>query len=369
MERSWRLLDLPTDSYAESTMALSPALARARKEGLVPDTVAAFTFRQPSVVMGYYISPDFDLDLDFCRRNGIVVKRVPTQGLIFGHLDYLMMGLYIHRQFLPDEMPEIFRKVNEGIARRIEKVWDIRARHRPLNDLEIEVQGKWKKIGPHSLSFDGEIAIERIGLTVSPIPMHLAERAIVLPPEKFADKEAKTISERVGSLEEGLGRKVSIAEAKDLMIGALEETFEVYLKLDKLTETEMEYERYFSRLYDNEGWFFEKSAQRRFSNLPLGAKVSHFVHKVAGGPMIRASLCLHQGHIHDILYTGNMQPAQREMPEEMEKALRQAPALGSEIESILRKTWQEKKMVIAGARVEDFITATLGALRNLEYSE
>lgn len=365
MEKPWRFLNLSTDSYAESTMALSPALARARREGLIPDTVAAFTFRRPSVVMGYYISPDEDLDLDFCRREGIVVKRVPTQGLIFGHAGYLMMGLYIHRRFLPDEMPEIFRKVNEGIARRMEKQWPIRARHRPLNDLEIEVSGKWKKIGPHSLAFDGEIAVDRIGLTISPIPMDLAEKAIIPPSEKFADKEAKSISERVGSLEEGLGRTVSLTEAKEMMIRALEETFEVSLKLDELTEAEKQYHLSYSRMYDNDEWFFQKSARKRFSGLPPGAKVSHFVHKVSGGPMIRVNLCVHEGRIHDILFTGNMQPAKREMPEEIEHALLHARASEGEIEKILLGGWEERKIVIAGARVDDFILATLGALRKL----
>jgi hypothetical protein len=263
-------------------------------------------------------------------------------------------------------MAEAFRKVDEGIARRIEKQWGVRARHRPLNDLEVEVSGKWKKIGPHSLAFDGEIAVERIGLTVKPMPMDLVEKAIIPPPEKFADKEAKSVSERVGSLEEGLGRTVSLIEAKNMMIRALEETFGVSLKLDKLTEAEKQYQLSYSRMYDNDEWFFEKSTVRRFGNLPAGARVSHFVHKVSGGPMIRVSLGMFEGRIYDIFFTGNMQPSRREMPEEIEQALCQARAQEAEIERIIRKEWEEKKMVIAGARVEDFIAAVSGALRAIK---
>ncbi len=362
----WRLLDLPTDSYAESTMALSPALARARKEGLVPDTVAIFSFRRPSVVMGYYISPDFDVDLDFCNRHDIAVKRIPTQGLIFGHQGYILAGLYVHRRFLPQEMGEAFRNVNEGIARRIEKEWGIRSRHRPLNDLEIEISGKWKKIGPHSLSFDGEIAVERIGLTITPMPMDLVARALIPPPEKFADKEAKSISERVGSLEEGVGRHVSLSQAKGMMIRALEETFGVTLQPGEITKSEKEFRRTFSDVYDNDQWFFAKSTRKRFSNLPSGAKVSQFVYKVSGGPIIRVNLGILEDRIYEILFTGNMQPSRREMPEEIELALRNAPAREADIEGIIRKAWEEKKMMIAGAKAEDFIAAVSGALRVLK---
>ncbi len=363
MKTTWRLLDLFTESYGESTMALSPALLRARKEGLSPDTLAVFSFRRPSVVMGYYISPEEDVDLDFCRRNDIAVKRVPTQGLIFGHTGYLMAALYIHRKFLPPEMPEIFRRVNEGIARRIEKQWSVPARHRPLNDLEVEIRGKWKKIGPHSLAFDGEVAVDRVGLTVTPVPMDLASGAIVPPPEKFADKEAKSLAERVGCVEEALGRRVPLWEAKEMMIAALGETFGVDFQREEITEKEEEYRRSFSRLYDNDEWLLAKASRKRFSSLPAGAQASRFVCKVPGGPLIRVHLAVERGRISDILLTGNMQPSRREMPEEMERALHQIPAGETGVEEALRKVWGEKKMEIAGARVEDFIGAVCGALK------
>ena len=365
MAKAWRLLDLPTDSYAESTMALSPALMKARKEGLVPDTVAVFSFRHPSVVMGYYISPDFDVDLEFCKTHDIAVKRIPTQGLIFGHQGYILMGLYVHRQLLPADMGEAFRKLNEGMARGIEKKWGIRARHRPLNDLEIEVGGKWKKIGPHSLAFEGEIAVQRVGLTITPMPMDWVQKALIPPPEKFADKEAKSIAERVGSLEEGLGRAVSIPEAKAMAIRALEETFEVTLEPGQTTEAEKEFRQSYRQMYDNDEWFFQKSTRRRFAQLPPRAKVSQFVYKVSGGPILRVNLAVLEDHVLDILITGNMMPSRREIPEEIEQALRSAPATEAESEKIIRREWERKKMIVAGARVEDFIAAVWGALRAL----
>ena len=365
MAKTWRLLDLPTDSYAESTMALSPALMKARKEGLVPDTVAVFSFRHPSVVMGYYISPDFDVDLEFCRDNAIVVKRIPTQGLIFGHQGYILAGLYVHRHFLPTDMPEAFRKLNEGVARRIETEWGLPSRHRPLNDLEVKIGGKWKKIGPHSLAFEGEIAVQRVGLTITPMPMDLVAKALIPPPEKFADKEAKSIAERVGSLEEALGRPLSIADTRAMVIRALEETFDVTLAPGEITEAEKEFRQSYHRMYDNDEWFFQKSARRRFAQLPPRSKVSQFVYKVSGGPILRVNLAVLEDHVLDILITGNMMPSRREIPEEIEQALCSAPATEDEIDKIIRQEWEKKKMIVAGARVEDFIAAVGGALRAL----
>jgi hypothetical protein len=234
-----------------------------------------------------------------------------------------------------------------------------------LNDLEIEVGGKWKKIGPHSLAFEGEIAVQRVGLTITPMPMDLVQKALIPPPEKFSDKEAKSIAERVGSLEEGLGRPVSISETKAMVIRALEETFEVNLEPGEITEAEKEFRQSYHRMYDNDEWFFQKSTRRRFAQLPPRAKVSQFVYKVSGGPIFRVNLGVLEGLILDILITGNMMPSRREIPEEIEQALRSAPVTEAEIEKIIRQEWEKKKMIVAGARVEDFIAAVSGALRAL----
>jgi len=48
----WRLLEMDVNSYAEATMSLSPAIARACAEGAVPETLAMFTHRKPSIVIG-----------------------------------------------------------------------------------------------------------------------------------------------------------------------------------------------------------------------------------------------------------------------------------------------------------------------------
>jgi hypothetical protein len=80
---------------------------------------------------------------------------------------------------------------------------------------------------------------------------------------------------------------------------------------------------------------------------------------------LRVNLSAVEGRILDVLITGNMMPSRREVPEEIEQALRSAPATEAEIETIIRQEWEGKKMVVAGARAEDFITAVSGALRAL----
>ena len=73
---------------------------------------------------------------------------------------------------------------------------------------------KWKKIGPQALTFEGDIAIQRLGLTVKPLPITWWKKPSPHPRKNSADKAAKSVAERVGSLEEALGRPVSIVRPK-----------------------------------------------------------------------------------------------------------------------------------------------------------
>lgn len=94
----WRILDLYADSYADATMAISPAIAQAKSAGAVPNTAALYTHRKPSAVMGRQNDPDVDINYRFCQQNNIIVKRVPTPGTIFGHTGYLLTALYLDKE-------------------------------------------------------------------------------------------------------------------------------------------------------------------------------------------------------------------------------------------------------------------------------
>ncbi|HXZ38056.1 MAG TPA: hypothetical protein VEL68_18675, partial [Thermodesulfobacteriota bacterium] len=141
--------------------------------------------------------------------------------------------------------------------------------------------------------------------------------------------------------------------------------FDVTLAPGEITEAEKEFRQSYHRMYDNDEWFFQKSTRRRFAQLPPRAKFSQFVYKVSGGPILRVNLAVLEDQVLDVLITGNMMPSRREIPEEIEQALRSAPAMEAEIEKIIRQKWEKEKMIVAGARVEDFITAVSGALRAL----
>ncbi|MBW1923867.1 MAG: lipoate--protein ligase family protein [Deltaproteobacteria bacterium] len=358
-----RLLLLEVDSYATATMSLSPAMARAREEGKVPETLAMFSHRRPSIVMGRQNDPEVDVRSPYCLQEGITVKRVPTPGTIFGHPGYIMNVLYMDRDRVPESIPDIFALINRRVARAFFEAWGLRARHRPINDLEVETGEEWKKVGPFSISFFGSCVCCRMGLTITPIPYDLVERTMPGPPEKFADKKAKSVSQRVGYLEEALGRPVEIGEVQEVVRDALGDLFGFRFERGDLTDLEKRYEQELLDRYDNDEWFWANSIGRRFPEIPAGAALHEFVKKMPQGPLVRARVLAKGAHILDCSLTGwyhGMRPL--DALERIEAALQGKSAHPEDILQAVEGVCQREGIQIDGCSPSDFQATVLEAL-------
>jgi lipoate-protein ligase A len=78
MAPAWRVIDTGTRRAAEN-FALNRALLEARKRRMAPSTLRFLRFG-PSALLGYHQSAEQELDLDYCRANGIEVQRRITGG-------------------------------------------------------------------------------------------------------------------------------------------------------------------------------------------------------------------------------------------------------------------------------------------------
>jgi lipoate-protein ligase A len=351
--RQWRYLDLYVNSYADATMCINPAIARARGEGLVPDTIVVYSHRKNSIVMGRQNDPDVDLDLAFCEKHNIIVKRVPTPGTIFGHPGYIIAGFYLNKKLLPSDLGEIFSIMIRGLCGVFEEKWGVHARYRPLNDLEVMVHDTWKKVGPTSLSFFGESVCFRMGITIKPAPMDLLEGSMPPPPGKLSDKQAQTLSQRVGSLEDALGREVSITEVKDVYALLAKQLFGAAISYGIISDQEMRYDQELITRYDNDAWFYANTISSRFPEVPPGSILREHTEKIPNGPLIRARVLLDEAQILDCSLTGwyhGISPL--DAMELIEASLKGKPAKEDQIVSCIHSVFERKQIRVGNAGPE-----------------
>lgn len=322
----WRFLEVDWLSYAE-TAIYRPVLMRAVGEKIVPETVSFCRFPVPSLVLNFFNDPRKEIDLEFCRRKEIPVYRVISSGgPIFGDTGYIFTFLHLKRNNpeVPSDVPKMFEKTLTGIAGGISDHFGIECRFRPLNDVEVKCDdGLWRKIGPSSCVYEEKAIQMGSGIQVKEPDADLIAAAISAPPEKFVDKEAKSIQERITYLEKVVGREIDLQEIRDIYVDQIERVFQVELDPGELTDNEKRYYDEMEREYTNDDFFMERS-EGRFGNIPLDVARKSIQFKVPGGPFIRIIVLKKDDRIKDMIISGSIHasPLRPTTPiHEIEKAL------------------------------------------------
>ncbi len=186
---------------ADENMALDKALLLAISESRTPNIFRFLRFEE-SALVGYHQSPEQELNLEFCREQGIAVQRRLTGGgaLIF---DPTQIGweLVCRRDALPQgDMASLARKICEAAAAGL-SLLGVRAQFRPRND--IEVGGR--KISGTGGIMDGDVLLFQ-GTVLVDLDLPRMLRILRVPLEKLDAHAVSSVAERVTSLKALLGK-------------------------------------------------------------------------------------------------------------------------------------------------------------------
>jgi len=329
MER-WRFLRVHWLTYAE-TAIYRPVLMRARSEGIIPDTVTFCTFPKPSMITTFFNDPEKDINLNFCREQGIPVFRtIASGGPIFGDTGYTFTFLHIARENpkIPSNAEKMFEKTLTGVASGISETFNVECRFRPLNDVEIRCEdGIWRKIGPSSCFYEERTIQMGSGIQVKKPDVDLIASVITPPAMKFADKEVGRIQERIVYLEKMVGRNIDLKEIEEIYLRQIEKVFEVELIPGELTEEERDYYKEMKEEYTSEAFFMERS-EKRLVPLPSDVVRKMVQFKVPEGPFVRIITFVKDNRIWELLISGaiHASPLRPTSPiHEIERALKGQP--------------------------------------------
>ena len=350
-------------TYADYSTSLSPAVELALEQRKAPSTVVLDIFRAGSFTVGVLEDPEKSLDLDYCRRENIVVRRRQNPGgAIWGPAGSAFIVYYLDTRdpLVPlRSVKEAFQKGLTDLAEVISRKFDIPAVYRPLNDIEVE----GRKLVPASARLEKGILTLRLLINLVPTDRDIMTRAIKVAPEKIKDKKIKEVGARFTCLEAEIGRKVTKTEIKDILFAVVRETFGQSIKLNPgvLTDLERQYEADYQKKYTAEEWFYANSEKIRFRDKPSGAVITEGRHKAPAG-LIRVTLLMDRNKMSDLIITGDFHPSPLQVIQDMEQALRGKPGDLEIVRAELTTLFNRPGVEITGTTVEDFLSAFRMAL-------
>lgn len=345
-------------NYADFSTSVSPAVELALEKREAASAVLLNIFRGGSFTAGFLDDPEKSLDLEYCKRKGIIVRRRHNGGgAIWGPDGGALIVLYVDTRlpWIPVKtVGEAFPVVLTSLAEAVHELFEVAAVYRPVNDVEVE----GRKLIPTSARLENDILTMRLLVNVVSSDPVTLKNAIITPPEKIQDKKIKDPGARFTCLENEAGRKISHSDLLALTSKTVEKVFGSGVELvpGELIDLEKEYAAQYQEKYISDEWFYANSERMRFKNIPADAVKCEGRHKAPAG-LIRVTLLVSGNTMRDIIITGDFHPSPYGVLKEMENALRGEKCRREIVEAKIGEVFKRPDVEIAGTDVSDFAAA------------
>jgi len=217
-----------------ANIAFDAALIEERQSGRVPDTIRFLRF-PPTALIGRHQDLSREVDLDYCRENGVgVVRRITGGGAIYLDEGQLGWELVFHRSSLGiPALPDLAREICNAAAAGLSEL-GVDARFRPRNDIEVD----GRKISGTGGFFDGDVLIYQ-GTVLVDMNSQRMVSALNIPESKLAKRKLDSAAERVVTLKELLGPELpDIDTIKQALIRGFTDGFGISAEPGEITENE-----------------------------------------------------------------------------------------------------------------------------------
>jgi lipoate-protein ligase A len=267
---SWRLLSFGKADAVEN-MAVDEAVFREAIRKRVPPTLRFYSWRTPTVSIGYFQEARREIDLEACRRLGIDFIRRPTGGKAVLHdreVTYAVIAGADHPLFPPDILRS-FRVISGCIARGLRAIGikaEMKAGGRAASDESLrtscfsspsryELLVKGRKICGASQMRSHGVLLQHGALLMAFDP---EKTCAILLPHRDPERQAALLRDSVTAVEEQAGRPVDERQLCRVLREGFEQGLGIRFVEAPLTPDEETLKReLMAKKYSSENWNVE----------------------------------------------------------------------------------------------------------------
>lgn len=249
---SWRLIIDEANVYYN--MAMDETLLILREKGLIPNTVRIYIMRPSAVTIGYFQRIKDVLNLDYLDKYGIdYTRRITGGGAVYHDQDgEITYSITTDIDSISKNILESYRKICSGIVEALKEL-GVKAEYKPIND--IVVMGK--KISGNAQTRRRK-ALMQHGTLMYGTNIDILSKVLKPPKEKLSSHKAKTIHDRVTTLEKILGYKPRKEDVIDALIKGFEKALRIRLVRDNYWKEELELANSLIDKYRSKEWIFKR---------------------------------------------------------------------------------------------------------------
>jgi len=338
----------------EESQLIYHALAELGREGLILLSPAT-----PYVCIGFHQDAEREVDMDFCRTNGIpVFRRDVGGGAVYLDGGQLFFQLVLKRgdPRIPASKESFYRSFLQPVIDVYRRA-GVQAEYKPINDV---ITGARKVSGSGVGEIGGGIVF--VGNVILDFNYERMARVLKVPDEKFRDKIYKTLTENLSTIRRELGAERAAAWTEERLYTLMIEEFGKRLgpfepkPVDGALRAKMGELR---PLMLSEAWLIQRRGRgaERGIKIRSGVHVIQKVHKARGG-LIRADFEVHEGRLFGVSISGDFfcYPAEGTRRLEAELEGRGIPEIREAIEAL----YSGSVLEIPGVGVDDWLEVFSG---------
>jgi len=351
MCEEWRLFkNLRRSVSTAEGLAVDDTLPQSVARNNSPPILHLYTF-VPSVIVGKYQDIEAALKLERCKAHGIEFNRRSTGGgtVIMGpEIVALGLGINVDHPRLKKGVGGVFQSLSLVLLRALDKV-GIQGYFQPKNDLEVN----GRKIAGLSAASEADSCLLFHTSLLVDFDIALMTDIMNTPVIKLEDKGYNCFSQRMTTVRDELGRKVSVTEMIEAIQNSFEKEFSIRFKEDNPDEWEEKtIQGFIEERYTKDEWIFSHRHPR--ARMGVGQL------KTKGG-LLEIYLALSGASIESVLVTGDFFSTSGDL-HKIENALKWTSARRESIENNIATVWHDD--MIYGIDVPTLTKAILLAKEN-----
>ncbi len=350
----WRLLDLGAMPPI-ATQAVYHAVGMAVDEGLAPNTIIFCKPEKPLVCVGYHQELERELDLSYCKDKGYpMVRRILGGGAVYLDSDQLFYQVIARKSDprIPADIQDLFERLLVAPVKTYNDI-GIPARYKAVNDIEVEGR---------KISGNGAGEVEEASILTGNIILDFNYDEMVsvlrVPSEKFRDKVAKSLRERLTTVKRELGDIPDEERIKRILKTNFEDALSVRLVEGEFKDQEVGFLEEVLKKYKRPDWIFQVEnkhkdlIEKRSLKISGRVRIGEAAYKSPGG-LIRALVESVDDRISDDMITGDFHFIPQKHLEELEDELKGLPISEKKITKRIEEFYRTRGIQSPGMSSRD----------------